>query len=96
MLDSVLHQPNRLKILSALAVNEILSFAMLQEMMGLTKGNLSSHMKLLSGEGYVTVEKFFEGNKPKTVYRISDAGREALRAYIEEMERFLKEVNPDT
>lgn len=62
---------------------------MLQEMMNLTKGNLSSHMKHLSQEGYVIVDKFFENNKPKTVYKISDEGKKALRNYLDEMEKFL-------
>lgn len=89
MFDSLLHQPNRLKILSILSVNEIVSFKMLQEIMLLTKGNLSSHMKHLSEEGYVIVDKFFENNKPKTVYKISKEGRIALQTYLEEMEKFL-------
>jgi len=89
MFDSILHQPNRLKILSILSVNEIVSFKMLQEMMNLTKGNLSSHMKNLSQEGYVIVDKFFENNKPKTVYKISNEGRDALQKYLDEMEKFL-------
>jgi predicted transcriptional regulator len=89
MFDSILHQPNRLKILSILSVNETLSFIMLQKMMGITKGNLSSHMKQLSTEGYVKINKFFENNKPKTEYKISAEGREALKKYLEEMEEFL-------
>lgn len=92
MLDSILHQPNRLKILSILSVNEALSFTMLQEMMSLTKGNLSSHMKHLSNEEYVIVDKFFENNKPKTVYTISKKGRDALHRYLEEMEQFLMSI----
>ena len=94
MFDSILHQPNRLKILSILAVNEMVSFKQLQEILGLTKGNLSSHMKALNNEEYILIEKFFEDNRPKTIYRISDKGRVAFNDYILYLEKFLKDIKP--
>jgi DNA-binding PadR family transcriptional regulator len=51
---------------------------------GLTRGNLSTHMAKLTGAGYVSETKEFVDRKPRTEYRITEAGRKAYRAYLKE------------
>src|SRR5881409_4539531 len=67
-LDSLIHERVRLGIVSALAVNESLSFNALKKLLDTTDGNLSVHARKLEQAGYITCTKFFEGRLPKTEY----------------------------
>ena len=80
-LDRVVHVPARLAILTVLAAAEDVEFRFLENVTGLTKGNLSSHAAKLEAAGYVQVEKSFRDRVPLTTYRITKAGRAALDAY---------------
>jgi DNA-binding MarR family transcriptional regulator len=80
----------RLGILSALMVNERLSFNELKELLATTDGNLSVHARKLEEGGYVTCHKRFAGRVPRTEYRITAAGRRALEQYLEEMEQLIR------
>jgi DNA-binding transcriptional ArsR family regulator len=60
---------------------------------GLSQGNLSSHILRLEGAGYVTVERAFVGRYPRMVVRLTKGGREAYRVYRERMEGFLREFH---
>jgi DNA-binding MarR family transcriptional regulator len=75
-----------LGIVSALAANESLSFNDLKKLLMTTDGNLSVHARKLEEAKYLACEKYFEGRVPKTVYRLTAAGRHALEHYLDQME----------
>src|SRR3954465_9530807 len=77
-LDRVIHERLRLGIVSALAVNESLTFRDLKESLATTDGNLSVHARKLEDAGYVSCTKKFEGRVPCSEYRLTDSGRVAL------------------
>jgi DNA-binding HxlR family transcriptional regulator len=89
-LDRLIHERLRLGIISALAVNESLSFNDLKHLLRTTDGNLSVHARKLEEAGYVTCEKYFAGRTPKTDYRITPAGRRALEHYLSYMEDLIR------
>jgi DNA-binding MarR family transcriptional regulator len=89
-LDRLIHERLRLGILSALAVNEALSFNDLKKLMATTDGNLSVHARKLEEAEYIACTKSFEGRVPKTEYRITAAGRRALERYLDHMEALIK------
>jgi len=77
-------------MLSALAVNEALTFNELKKLMQTTDGNLSVHARKLEEAGYVNCTKSFENRLPKTEYRITAAGRQALERYLNHMEALIQ------
>jgi DNA-binding HxlR family transcriptional regulator len=89
-LDRLIHERMRLAIVSALAVNESLSFNELKHLLETTDGNLSVHARKLEEAGYVVCTKTFEGRVPRTDYRLSDAGRRALERYLSHMEGLIR------
>ena len=89
-LDRLIHERLRLGIISALAVNESLTFNDLKNLMKTSDGNLSVHARKLEEAGYITCSKFFEGRLPKTEYRLTTAGRRALEHYLNHMEALIK------
>jgi DNA-binding MarR family transcriptional regulator len=89
-LDRVIHERVRLGIISALAVNESLTFNELKTLLGTTDGNLSVHARKLEDAGYVACVKSFEGRLPRTQYRITAAGRRALDRYLNHMEALIR------
>ncbi|MDQ3948912.1 MAG: transcriptional regulator [Gemmatimonadota bacterium] len=80
----------RLGIVSALAVNESLTFNDLKTLMKTTDGNLSVHARRLEEAGYVSCTKSFEGRVPRTEYRLTTAGRRALERYLDHMEALIR------
>jgi DNA-binding HxlR family transcriptional regulator len=93
-LDRLIHERMRLGIVSALAVNESLSFNDLKKLLKTTDGNLSVHARKLEEAGYITCTKYFEGRLPKTDYRLTAAGRKALERYLAHMEALIEAVRP--
>ena len=89
-LDRLIHERMRLAIVSALAVNESLTFNELKRLLETTDGNLSVHARKLEEAGYVDCTKTFEGRVPRTDYRLSDAGRRALERYLSHMEALIR------
>jgi len=89
-LDRLIHERMRLGILSALAVNESLSFSDLKKLMATTDGNLSVHARKLEEAEYIECTKSFEGRVPKTEYSITPAGRRALERYLDHMEALIR------
>src|SRR5947208_3521415 len=89
-LDRIIHERLRLGIVSALSVNESLTFTELKKILSTTDGNLSVHSRKLEEAGYVLCEKRFEGRLPRTEYRLSERGRAALEAYLTHMEALIK------
>jgi DNA-binding MarR family transcriptional regulator len=89
-LDRLIHERLRLGILSALAVNETLSFNDLKKLMQTTDGNLSVHARKLEEANYIACTKSFEGRVPRTEYAITTTGRRALERYLDHMEALIK------
>ncbi len=89
-LDRLIHERIRLGILSALAVNDALSFNDLKRLMKTTDGNLSVHARKLEEAEYVTCTKSFDGRLPKTEYRLTSVGRKALEKYLDHMEALIQ------
>ena len=88
-LDRLIHERVRLGIVSALAVNDALSFNQLKALLKTTDGNLSVHARRLEEAQYVACTKSFEGRIPKTEYRLTAAGRRALERYLDHMEALI-------
>lgn len=80
-LDRMVHEPARLLILSILAGAESVEFRFIEQLSGLSKGNLSSHMSKLEGAGLIAVDKAFRGKVPVTTLQLTTAGRAALDNY---------------
>jgi DNA-binding transcriptional ArsR family regulator len=89
-LDRVIHEPVRLGIVSALAVNESMSFNELKDLLKTTDGNLSVHARKLEESEYVLCEKQFEGRVPKTTYSLTTLGKRALENYLTHMEGLIR------
>ena len=89
-LDRLIHERIRLGIVSALAVNEELSFRELKDVLRTTDGNLSIHARRLEEAGYVTCAKSFADRVPRTTYRLSPVGRRALERYLGHMEALIR------
>lgn len=89
-LDRILHEPARLSIASVLASRPDASFVQLKEMLSMTDGNLSVHLRALEDAGYVDVKKAFVERKPRTTARLSRKGRAALTRYLDTLEALLR------
>jgi DNA-binding HxlR family transcriptional regulator len=86
-LDRLIHERMRLGIVSALAVNEALSFNDLKALLHTSDGNLSVHARKLEEAEYITCTKSFEGRVPKTEYQLTEIGRRALDRYLDHMRK---------
>lgn len=89
-LDRLIHERLRLGIVSALAVNESLSFNDLKRLMNTTDGNLSVHARKLEEAHYISCNKSFEGRVPMTRYTLTPSGRRALERYLDHMEALIR------
>ena len=89
-LDSVIHERARLGIVSALAVNQALSFNDLKKLLEITDGNLSVHARKLEDAGYVKCSKSFVGRQPRTEFSLTASGRRALEGYLAQMESVIR------
>ena len=89
-LDRIVHERLRLGIVSALSVNESLTFRELKKILGTTDGNLSVHSRKLEDAGYISCEKKFEGRLPRSEYRLTERGRAALEDYLTHMEALIR------
>ena len=89
-LDRLIHERLRLGIISALAVNERLTFNDLKRLLQTTDGNLSVHARKLEDAGYISCTKSFEGRMPKTAYALTVPGRRAFERYLDHMEALIR------
>lgn len=89
-LDRLIHERIRLGIVSALAVNDTLSFNDLKKLLRTTDGNLSVHARKLEDAGYIACTKSFEGRVPHTDFRITATGRRVLEKYLAHMEALIR------
>ncbi len=92
-LDRVLHEKARLGILVALLNRrDGVAFPELRTLCELTDGNLSRHLTVLQEAGVIEIEKSQEGTRPRTVVSLSKTGRKQFLAYLEELERVLRDA----
>src|SRR3954466_8897642 len=84
-LNLIIHQPERLKIMSALKAlprGEMLEFVLLKKIVEATEGNLGAHIQTLEDAGYIAVEKDFADNRPRTRVQLTKEGRRAFDDYV--------------
>ena len=82
----------RLGIMSMLMVNNEVDFNTFKELLGLTDGNLASHIKALEGLNYIEVKKQFVERKPKTTYSKTKTGENAFQEHLQALEAFIKQT----
>lgn len=88
-IDEVIHQRTRLSIMASIAGVDSLDFKELKAQLGLTDGNLSTHITHLEKAGYVRVTKQFKGKKPRTTITITTRGKAALTNYIDTLQAII-------
>ena len=92
-LDRVMHEKARLGVLSSLVAHpKGLSFGDLKQLCGLTDGNLSRHLQVLSEAGLVEISKSFEGNRPQTTCKLTKAGRKRFLEYLALLEQVVRDT----
>jgi len=79
--DRLIHEPSRLVIMAVLSACQSADFTYLLNATGLSKGNLSAHMRKLADAGYLTIHKSFKGNYPYTTCVLTKDGRKAFEDY---------------
>jgi DNA-binding MarR family transcriptional regulator len=94
-LDRVIHEKGRLTIMSMLAASPELSFTELRDGLGMTDGNLTTHIRTLQQSGYLSVTKSFQNNRPLTTCALTAAGRKAFTNYINLLEQIVRQAKPD-
>jgi DNA-binding MarR family transcriptional regulator len=90
-LDPLLHERGRLAIVSVLAAVEGLTFTELRDQLGMTDGNLSVHLTKLEEKGYASIDKRFVGRRPQTTVKLTRAGRDAFRRYLDHLEAIVRQ-----
>ena len=88
-LDRVIHEKGRLAIMSMLAAAPELSFTEMRDALGMTDGNLTTHIKALQQEGYVSVSTSYQNRRPRTTCALTAPGRKAFTEYINVLERIV-------
>ncbi len=86
----------RLGVMSALMVNDRVDFNTLKGLLGVTDGNLASHLSALEKNGFVTVDKEFVGRKPSTTYSATSLGRKEFKAHLDALEQLIRKQLPDS
>lgn len=94
-LDRVIHEKGRLTIMSMLAASPELSFTELRDALGMTDGNLTTHIRTLQQAGYLSVTKSFQNNRPLTTCALTAAGRKAFANYINLLEQIVQQAKPE-
>jgi DNA-binding MarR family transcriptional regulator len=95
-LNRLIHERTRLAIISALAVNDSLTFTELKKLLDTSDGNLSVHARKLEEANYIKCTKGFEGRVPRTEYAITKEGRKVLKDYLSHMERIIGAIRGGT
>jgi DNA-binding MarR family transcriptional regulator len=93
-LDRVIHEKGRLAIMSMLAASPVLSFTELREALGMTDGNLTTHIRTLQEEGFIAVSKSYANKRPLTTCSLTDGGRKAFKSYIDLLEQIVRQNKP--
>ncbi|MCD6049457.1 MAG: hypothetical protein K0Q55_860 [Verrucomicrobia bacterium] len=90
-LDRVIHEKGRMAIMSLLAARDELSFTELRDSLGMTDGNITTHIRTLQQAGYIGVTKSFQEKRPLTTCSLTPAGRKAFESYINLLEQIVKQ-----
>ena len=90
-LDRVIHEKGRLAIMSMLAASTELSFTEMRDALGMTDGNLTTHIRALQQEGYVSVAKSYQNRRRLTTCSLTPAGRKAFTEYIDLLEKIVRQ-----
>ncbi len=91
-LDTAVHGPLRLGVLSLLQIEGSLDFTTLKKRLGATDGSLGMHLQKLEEAGYIECEKAFIARRPKSTYRITASGKQALADYLDAMQRLIDAI----
>lgn len=92
MIDKIIHEPARLKIMIVLLTVQSCDFTFLLRQTSLTRGNLSTHLRKIEQAGYISITKKFVEKVPSTMISLTSAGRKALRVYRCEMHDMLAQM----
>lgn len=93
-LDRVIHEKGRLAIMSLLAATPQMAFTDMRETLGMTDGNLTTHLRTLHEAGYVAVTKAYQGGRPLSTYALTAEGRRSFAAYIELLAQIVDQTRP--
>ncbi|HSU53156.1 MAG TPA: transcriptional regulator [Candidatus Dormibacteraeota bacterium] len=93
-LDRVIHEKGRLAIMSMLAASAELSFTEMRDALGMTDGNLTTHIRTLQEAGYVSITKSFQNNRPLTTCSLTPGGKKAFTCYINLLEQIIQQNRP--
>jgi DNA-binding MarR family transcriptional regulator len=93
-LDRVIHEKGRLAIMSMLAASPELSFTEMRDALGMTDGNLTTHIRTLQEAGYLSVTKSYQNNRPLTTCALTVAGKKAFTNYIDLLEQIIRQTRP--
>jgi DNA-binding MarR family transcriptional regulator len=93
-LDRVIHEKGRLAIMSLLAASPCLRFTEIRDALGMTDGNLTTHIRTLQQAGYVAVTKLVQDHRPLTTCSLTETGHTAFAFYLDLLERFLQGHRP--
>lgn len=93
-LNRVIHEKGRLAIMSALAAAPELTFTDLRDLLDMTDGNLTTHIRTLQQEGFVSVAKSYQNNRPLTSCALTPAGRKAFAQYIDVLDQIVRQSKP--
>ncbi len=92
-LDTAVHGPIRLGVLTALQMHGALDFTTLKKRLKAADGAMGMHLRKLEESGYIACTKAFIGRRPKSIYRINRAGRRALAKYLDAMQQIINAVD---
>jgi DNA-binding MarR family transcriptional regulator len=93
-LNQLIHEKGRLAIMSMLAASPELTFTELRDALAMTDGNLTTHIRALQQEGYVSVTKSYQNNRPLTTCSLTATGRKAFAEYINLLEKIVRQHKP--
>ena len=91
-LDTAVHGPTRLGAMTALRIEGKLDFTTLKKRLNVTDGSLGVHLRTLEQINYIKSTKAFVGRRPKTTYQLTVTGRDALKGYLDSMQRLLDAI----
>jgi DNA-binding MarR family transcriptional regulator len=94
-LDETVHQRHRLGILTITSRASEADFGYLRDALGLTPGNLSTHLNVLEEAGLIQVQKGYEGRRPRTWVSITKQGRAALAAELAALAELVSQLSAD-
>lgn len=91
-LDDVIHGRLRLGVMAYLSSVDVADFNELKAALQATQGNLSIQLRKLADAGYIDIEKGYLGTRPHTRLRITESGRAAFKAYLDNLQRLLEQA----